>query len=252
MSHHFTDFHPASFPVLSFNGYQGSVKDRLDLVIDNCNDAVRYPATINALAVAWGIVLTTFTNSTDVLFGLVRPSYSDVQPCILRLQPEDSVTTALNQGDDIINAPDKTLQSTGTFHNILVIRKDGEEIFVPKVNTCPLQIHCRIQPDAIMIQAIFDGEILVPELLRAILFQLRHVYTGIIHNPETTIADVQGSSPESIEKILQWNAETLPQCVEKLAHHLIEERCREQPLAPAISAWDGTLTFGELDEQASK
>lgn len=249
---HFTDFHPASFPGLSLNGYQGSAKDRFDLVIDDCNNAGRDPATVNALAVAWGIVLTTFTNSTDVLFGLVRPSYSDVQPCTLRFQPEDSVTTALNQGKDIINAPDKTPQSTGKFHNILVIQKDGEESFEPKVDTCPLQLHCRIQPGAIVIQAIFDGEILVPELLRIILFQLRHVYTSIIHNPETAIADVQGSSPESIEKILQWNAETPPQRVERLAHHLIEERCREQPLAPAISAWDGTLTFGELDEEASK
>lgn len=249
---HLTDFHPASFPDLSFNGYRGSAKDQLDLVIDDCNDAVGDPARVDALVVAWGIVLATFTNSTDVLFGLVRPSYSDVQPCTLRLQPEDYAMTALNQGEDTINAPDKTLQSTGTFHNILVIQKDGEESLERKVNTCPLQIHCQIQPDAIMIQAIFDGEILVPEILRIILFQLRHVYTSIMHNPETSIADVQGSSPESIEKILQWNAKTLPQRVEKLAHHLIEERCREQPLAPAISAWDGTLTFGELDEQASK
>ncbi|CAI7659715.1 unnamed protein product [Penicillium crustosum] len=249
---HLTDFHPTGFPDLLFNGYQGSAKDRLDLVIDGCNDAGRDSATVNALAVAWGIVLTTFTNSTDVLFGLVRPSYSDVLPCILRLQPEASVTKALNHGEDIITAQDKTPQSTDTFHNILVIRKDGEESFEPKVNTCPLQIHCRIQPDAILVQAIFDGQILVPELLRIILFQLRHVYTSIIHNPENSIVDVQGSSPESIEKILQWNAETLPQRVEKLAHHLIEERCHEQPLAPAISAWDGKLTFGELDEQASK
>ncbi|KAK4870259.1 hypothetical protein LT330_005313 [Penicillium expansum] len=247
-----TDFHPTSFPVLSFNGYQGSPKDQIDLVIDDYHDIAREPARVNALAVAWGLVLATYTNSTDVLFGLVRPCSSGVQPYALRLQPEDSVMAALSQGEDIINASDETVESAIKFNNIFVICKAGEESSEAKSNTCPLQINCRIQPDAIQIRAIFDGELLALELLRTILFQLRHVYTRIIYNPHISVADVQGSSPESIEKILQWNAETTPQRVEKLAHHLIEQQCREQPSAPAISAWDGKLTFSELDEHASK
>lgn len=37
-----------------------------------------------------------------------------------------------------------------------------------------------------------------------------------------------------------------------LCHRLIEQRCQEQPSAPAICAWDGMLTHGTLDAQASR
>lgn len=158
---------------------------------------------------------------------------------------------ALNQVEDTISASDEAIQSIGEFHNILVIQEDGEKSFEAKNNTYPLQIYCGIQQSAIEIQAAFDGELLAPETLRIILFQLRHAYASIIRNPQASIADIQGSSPEGIDMILQWNSQNVPQRVETLAHHLIEQRCHEQPSAPAICAWDGTLTYGELDVQAS-
>lgn len=40
--------------------------------------------------------------------------------------------------------------------------------------------------------------------------------------------------------------------VEACIHHLILERTKEQPDAPAICAWDGNLTYRQMDEMAAR
>ncbi|KAJ5688943.1 hypothetical protein N7462_003335 [Penicillium macrosclerotiorum] len=247
------DFHPESFPVAlpPFNGDQSSAKDRINLVIDNCNNSLGDGRFTKALTLAWGIVLVHYTSSNDVLFGIARPPYSGLQPCALRLRPEDSITAAFDQVQDSITATYDAVQDTGTLKNILQIVEDGEQPFEELDSTCPLQIHVRIRPNAIEIHALFDGKVLETELMKMILFQLRHVYTSITKMSQASLGDIQGNSIEGIEKILQWNAQAIPQRDERLAHHIIEQRCREQPSAPAICAWDGTLTYGQLDQQAT-
>ncbi|KAM3424719.1 hypothetical protein BST61_g6706 [Cercospora zeina] len=53
-------------------------------------------------------------------------------------------------------------------------------------------------------------------------------------------------SDADLKQIWQWNA-TVPETLNGLVHDLILEVARRQPDAPAIEAWDGSLTYGELD-----
>ncbi|KAF2216837.1 hypothetical protein CERZMDRAFT_80863 [Cercospora zeae-maydis SCOH1-5] len=53
-------------------------------------------------------------------------------------------------------------------------------------------------------------------------------------------------SDSDLKQIWQWNA-TVPETLNGLVHDLILEVARRQPDAPAIEAWDGSLTYGELD-----
>lgn len=52
------------------------------------------------------------------------------------------------------------------------------------------------------------------------------------------------------KKIYTWNQQ-LPQAEQACVHHDILEQCRARPEAPAICAWDGTLTYSELDTLSS-
>lgn len=240
-----TDLEPATFPILLQDGYRASATNRIHLVIDHSK------ASVDTLTVAWGTVLATYTNSNDVLFGLVQPSCSDVHPCLLRLQPEQPITAALKQATSITSALNGALESAKEFHNILVIQTGGEA-FREKDSTYPLEVLCQIQQDAIQVQAIFDSGLLAPETAQMMLFQLRHAHNSITHNPHDLLAVAQDCSPEGIEKLIRWNSETAPGHSQTLGHHLIEQRCREQPSAQAVCAWDGTLTFRELEVEASK
>ena len=56
--------------------------------------------------------------------------------------------------------------------------------------------------------------------------------------------------PRDLEQIWEWN-HTLPTSIDRCVHEIIKERTEDQPSAPAICAWDGELTYGELDRIAT-
>ncbi|KFY99001.1 hypothetical protein V500_01494 [Pseudogymnoascus sp. VKM F-4518 (FW-2643)] len=58
-------------------------------------------------------------------------------------------------------------------------------------------------------------------------------------------------SQQDLHDIWTWNA-TVPEAVDACVHDLISERTEQQPDAPAICAWDGELTYRELDELSTR
>lgn len=55
-----------------------------------------------------------------------------------------------------------------------------------------------------------------------------------------------GQSPAGLDS-WAWNA-VVPESVEECIHDLVVRRAHEHPLAPAVCAWDGDLTYRQLDE----
>ncbi|RYP90232.1 hypothetical protein DL770_003653 [Monosporascus sp. CRB-9-2] len=58
-------------------------------------------------------------------------------------------------------------------------------------------------------------------------------------------------TPQDLAQIWEWNS-NLPPPVEKSVYEMIAFRGRAQPNAPAICAWDGELTYGQLNQHVSK
>ncbi|PPJ56152.1 hypothetical protein CBER1_09180 [Cercospora berteroae] len=58
-------------------------------------------------------------------------------------------------------------------------------------------------------------------------------------------------SDSDLKQIWQWNA-TVPETLNGVVHDLILEVARRLPDAPAIEAWDGSLTYGELDRYSQR
>ncbi|PHH65425.1 hypothetical protein CDD81_2529 [Ophiocordyceps australis] len=61
----------------------------------------------------------------------------------------------------------------------------------------------------------------------------------------------QSISAADLEQIWQWN-KTVPETIEACIHERILERARRHPLAEAVRAWDGRLTYGELDDYSGR
>lgn len=80
------------------------------------------------------------------------------------------------------------------------------------------------------------------------------------HNLNKAIAIIiQQSGMQAVAPLLsdmdrrqleQWNR-VVPAQVEQCVHELIAERCRARPHAPAVCAWDGEFTYGELERLSS-
>lgn len=66
-----------------------------------------------------------------------------------------------------------------------------------------------------------------------------------------TMRDLSSMSRRDLEDIWHWNC-LLPEKEEKFVHDLISIQARRQPNAPAISAWDGEASYGELDDTSSR
>lgn len=58
-------------------------------------------------------------------------------------------------------------------------------------------------------------------------------------------------SQSELERIIQWNQED-PEIINDCHHRLFERRAQQQPVAPAVAAWDVDLSYGELDRAANR
>ena len=51
---------------------------------------------------------------------------------------------------------------------------------------------------------------------------------------------------------LWFSKHTVPEATKQCVHNLFSDLARTQPEAPAICAWDGEMTYGELDKQSTR
>lgn len=116
-------------------------------------------------------------------------------------------------------------------------------------DTYPLVVVCELQTNGANMSFNFDsnfvGELQVSRIGR----QLEHVLHQLsdMNSREQKVRDISVISLQDIADIWTWNA-TVPEPKPACVHELILQQVLEQPSAPAISAWDGNLTYWELNE----
>lgn len=88
----------------------------------------------------------------------------------------------------------------------------------------------------------------VQKLLRRLEFVMQQLDSAGI---ETALTEIEIVTLLDLEQIREWNG-TLPNPVERSVHDMIQELARAQPTAPAVCAWDGELTYAELDQLSSR
>lgn len=120
-------------------------------------------------------------------------------------------------------------------------------------NTYAMTIVCHLKADGLDVQINFDSHTVSIAQAQRIVNQLEVVLRQICleRNRSTKLTNICTLTEEELREIWTWNA-TVPVAVEGLVHNLITERAREQPEAPAICAWDGDLTYDELDALSNK
>lgn len=74
----------------------------------------------------------------------------------------------------------------------------------------------------------------------------RTVFQSLLENPKQTIGEIRSLSGRDFDQILAWNS-GIRQSVESTVHGEISRHVKNRPDAPALHAWDGNLTYDQLD-----
>ncbi|KAF5854744.1 hypothetical protein ETB97_012310, partial [Aspergillus alliaceus] len=120
-------------------------------------------------------------------------------------------------------------------------------------NTYGMMIECWIKPRGVGLHISVDEQVIKRKQVRRMVGQLDHVLQQLCASgtDKLQVMDIGTAGEEDIDDIWTWNA-TLPATVNACVHDLIAERTQQQPDAPAICAWDGKMTYHELDELSTR
>jgi amino acid adenylation domain-containing protein/non-ribosomal peptide synthase protein (TIGR01720 family) len=286
----FTDLDTTCFPPLPTPTYvpnpTESVTYTITLPQGSTNDFT--PAT--KIRLAWALTLAQYTDTQDVVFGLTvtgrgapvagieqmtGPTIATI-PLYVRLDLNATVAQALqrvqDQSTEMLAYEQTGLQkirhlgakaaAACQFQNLLVIQPQQDRsatgIFTePEVRagkgaftTYALTLICDLGSDAVTVQATYDPQTIRAIEVQRMLYQLGHITQQISKQPGALIKDMCGVGPEDRRQLLEWN-QKVPARVDRCVHALVGERCRTQLDAPAVCAWDGDFTYGELDTLSS-
>ncbi len=113
-----------------------------------------------------------------------------------------------------------------------------------------IHLEVRFHDDRIYIRPAWFGANILPYTIT------RHVETLVdtvricISNPDASIQDCIRPTAHDIDKIWSWNHD-LPPTYSFCMHEMISERARQSPNKEAISSWDGSLTYGQVDRYST-
>jgi amino acid adenylation domain-containing protein len=124
--------------------------------------------------------------------------------------------------------------------------------FIHEAKDHPLVLECQLGRDGVNLHVNFDSRFISDVQVGRIVTQFDHVLRQLCDEGlrEKTLPDLDLMSPEDVSEIWNWNAH-LPETIDNCVHNIIHSKAKEQPDAPAIDAWDGRMTYQELDAKST-
>ncbi|KAJ4147889.1 hypothetical protein LMH87_002388 [Akanthomyces muscarius] len=125
--------------------------------------------------------------------------------------------------------------------------------FLGAFDTYAINIICHLEPNGVWLQINYDSDIFASDRTERMVTQMEHVLRqmSIPGNLDNKLADAITMSETDLSDIWKWNAQ-VPEAVDQCVHELIKVTTQKQPDADAIHAWDGKLTYKELDVWSTK
>jgi amino acid adenylation domain-containing protein len=127
--------------------------------------------------------------------------------------------------------------------------KDDHDAF----NTYALMFDCELRKTGLHIRMSHDTTIIDQVTANRMISQFEHILRQmlLVENKQTKLKEIEALGEQDLRNIWTWNA-TVSEPVRACVHDLISETIQRQPHAPAVCAWDGELTFEELDKLSTR
>lgn len=134
----------------------------------------------------------------------------------------------------------------------------GRQHPVDEYFSYPLVWQCYLAGTEVHLHVTFDSYVLSEKQVRFMAEQFCHVIKQLLapeaHLETRTVSlgDVTLCGPHDIGLVTQWNKEREAEIVSSTLHALVEQQATIRPSSPAIFAWDGQLTYRELNDVAAR
>ena len=137
-------------------------------------------------------------------------------------------------------------QSEHTRARVNAVNLDG-------FNTYGLIIECLQHRSGLHLRMNFDTHLIKHEQASTLVRQFEYILKQICkpENGAKRLSAINKLCNEDSDQIWNWNS-CVPENSHECVHKLIEKTAQQQPHACALYAWDGMLTYGELDDLSSR
>ncbi|KAK7216080.1 hypothetical protein V2G26_004083 [Clonostachys chloroleuca] len=114
-------------------------------------------------------------------------------------------------------------------------------------NPNAVMVMCQLSnAGGLQLEISFDSGIIGTSQMELIASQFEHVLRQICVANTETVQDISMASPRDIQTLWKWNS-PIPEAINECIPDLISKMVKDQPDAPAICAWDGMLSYSELN-----
>lgn len=205
-------------------------------------------ATSSALALAWAVTLAQFTGSDEISFDLTTSEDWAIRKSLrFRLPDEKTIQEALERVDQLIHATTEGSNDEDQ-PSLLAVQHQGPTPNYQHKKSKQTVVLCDLTLADVSIQGWAENE----WKCNAMVCQMRHLL-GLIQQADrhNRLAIITGIHPEDLDQIKRWNGHEIARhdaCI----HERIKEQCEFRGGTTAVCAWDGSFTYQELDEVASR
>ncbi|KAE8394317.1 hypothetical protein BDV23DRAFT_11565 [Aspergillus alliaceus] len=243
-----------------------------------------------AISTAWGLTLRQFCGSNDVCFSYlaslrdmpVEDIESIVGPVITLLAcrmriPESSLikdllcqvqndymeqlshrNTSLIDIQHALKLSDTTLFNTGVSYRKLLpsTASNNEEVQFVEVGSIydpaefPLYVNVEVADDDAHIDLNYWTTALSDCQADNVASVFLKALENIVYCQDNKVISIDGLSDQNKKQIAAWNSQA-HKAIDKSVREMFDEKVESRPDAPAITAWDGELTYAKLDELSS-
>ncbi|MCJ1392592.1 hypothetical protein MMC18_005462 [Xylographa bjoerkii] len=119
----------------------------------------------------------------------------------------------------------------------------------PSVETYALVVECTIGANELNLMVFYDSKVISSGKVERMMHHFEHALQQMNTESTSTLEQVDLFSERDRVQVQTWN-HSLPSPENDLMHEVFSRQAEETPDAQAIDAWDGQLTYRELDEHS--
>ncbi|OGE56404.1 hypothetical protein PENARI_c003G09293 [Penicillium arizonense] len=231
------------------------------------------------LRATWALVLHYYIRSEDICFGyqhLEGDSRSPKSP-VQRANGANisTIRLSINENDSLRAIVDK-VRATGLkkqhnggsseaasegylpFNTILMLRtydppaSPSKPILATALSDeCQVRLHVKVMRGDISMFLEWRKGDMSADQMKSVANIFEQLLAKVLAAETTAISQLNLFSENDWQRIRKWNS-TIPKLHDRCIHDAIHDQVLSGPDREAVCAWDGKLTFAELDHHASK
>ncbi|MCJ1378651.1 hypothetical protein MMC17_001750 [Xylographa soralifera] len=121
----------------------------------------------------------------------------------------------------------------------------------PSVETYALVVECTIGANELNLMVFYDSKVISSGKVERMMHHFEHALRQMNTESTAKLEYVDLFSERDRLQVQKWN-DLLPASEDDLMHEVISRQARKTPNAQAVDAWDGQLTYRELDDHSER